>query len=78
MSDVNAQIKIAVDAAQAQAELKALQAQITALNASMASQRKAKGIRPGHGKCRRANNTDTNCCNKSQQRLAEDEPQVWF
>ena len=49
MSDVNAQIKIAVDAAQAQAELKALQAQITALNASMASQRKAKGFDLGIG-----------------------------
>ena len=49
MSDVNAQIKIAVDAAQAQAELKALQAQITALNASMASQRKAKGFDLGMG-----------------------------
>ena len=49
MADVNAQIKIAIDAAQAQAEIKALQSQITALNASMASQRKAKGFDLGVG-----------------------------
>ena len=46
---VNTNIVIDIQTAKAQAELKALQAQITALNASMLSQQKAKGFNLGMG-----------------------------
>ena len=43
-SPVNANIFIDIQTAQAQAQLKALQGQVTALNASMASTQAAKGF----------------------------------
>ena len=45
MAPVNANIIISVETAKAQAELKALQAQVTALNASMVSANTSKGFR---------------------------------
>ena len=44
MAPVNANIIIDIQTAKAQAELKALQAQVTALNASMVSANTAKGF----------------------------------
>ena len=49
MAPVNANIIIDIQTAKAQAELKALQAQVTALNASMVSANTAKGFTFGRG-----------------------------
>ena len=49
-SPVNANIFIDIQTAQAQAQLKALQGQVTALNASMAATQAAKGFQFWLGK----------------------------
>ena len=49
MAPVNANIIIDIQTAKAQAELKALQAQVTSLNAAMVSTNSAKGFDFGRG-----------------------------